>query len=137
MKPKKKSDGKSKIQTAIKLDRQTSMKTFILSTATKPVWNYSLFTDEDISNFQNGTHYTLVQFFWLAEKLKYWASKGFYFAVWAPNASYISVIGNFNDWNQTAHPLLCDWKNPGSGKDSFRSFKWEKFINIISLDLKE
>ena len=25
--------------------------------STKSVWNYSLFTDEDITNFQNGTFY--------------------------------------------------------------------------------
>ncbi len=30
---------------------------------TKPVWNYSLFTEEDISNFQNGTHYSLYKLF--------------------------------------------------------------------------
>ncbi len=25
--------------------------------STKPVWNYSLFTEDDIENFRNGTHY--------------------------------------------------------------------------------
>jgi 1,4-alpha-glucan branching enzyme len=25
--------------------------------------------------------------------------------VWAPNAKKVSVIGNFNDWNNNAHPL--------------------------------
>ena len=28
--------------------------------ASKNVWNYSLLTDEDIRNFQNGTNYQLV-----------------------------------------------------------------------------
>jgi 1,4-alpha-glucan branching enzyme len=27
------------------------------------------------------------------------------FAVWAPNARYVSVIGDFNDWDSAAHPL--------------------------------
>jgi 1,4-alpha-glucan branching enzyme len=27
------------------------------------VWNYSLFTDEDVQNFQNGTHYSLYTLF--------------------------------------------------------------------------
>ena len=31
--------------------------------STKPVWNYSLLSDEDISNFQNGTHYSLYKIF--------------------------------------------------------------------------
>ena len=26
---------------------------------TKPVWNYSLLTDEDVANYQNGTNYQL------------------------------------------------------------------------------
>ena len=31
--------------------------------STKPVWNYSLFTEEDIRNFQYGTHYSLYKLF--------------------------------------------------------------------------
>lgn len=30
---------------------------------------------------------------------------GVHFAVWAPNASRVSVVGSFNDWNGTAHPM--------------------------------
>ena len=29
----------------------------------QPVWNYSLMTEEDIQNFQNGTHYSLYTIF--------------------------------------------------------------------------
>ncbi|WP_315814344.1 hypothetical protein [Paraflavitalea speifideaquila] len=31
--------------------------------STRPVWNYSLFTEEDIENFQQGTHYRLYELF--------------------------------------------------------------------------
>jgi len=31
--------------------------------------------------------------------------EGVHFAVWAPNASRVSVVGNFNAWNATAHPM--------------------------------
>jgi 1,4-alpha-glucan branching enzyme len=31
--------------------------------------------------------------------------KGTYFAVWAPNAESVYVIGDFNDWNKQCHPL--------------------------------
>jgi 1,4-alpha-glucan branching enzyme len=30
---------------------------------------------------------------------------GTYFAVWAPNANYVSVVGDFNYWSNSQHPL--------------------------------
>ncbi len=84
----------------------------------KAVWNYSLFTDEDVKNFQAGTHYSMYNI--LGNKqISVSKTKGTYFAVWAPNATYVSVIGNFNEWNNTAHPLLV--RKDGSGI-------WEGFI---------
>jgi 1,4-alpha-glucan branching enzyme len=32
-------------------------------------------------------------------------ASGAHFAVWAPNAGHVSVIGDFNGWNKEAHPL--------------------------------
>ncbi|TGH91235.1 1,4-alpha-glucan branching protein GlgB, partial [Escherichia coli] len=60
----------------------------------QPVWNYSLFTDEDIRNFQQGTHYRLYELFG-NKQLTVLDTPGTYFAVWAPNATYISVTGYF------------------------------------------
>ena len=31
--------------------------------------------------------------------------KGVFFGVWAPNAAQVHVIGSFNDWNETSHPM--------------------------------
>lgn len=89
--------------------------------STRPVWNFSKFTDEDIRNFQAGTHYSLYNFFG-AHQLEVLGRPGYYFAVWAPNATYVSVIGNFNDWNNTSHPLFVRIENSGI---------WEGFIPDI------
>ncbi|WP_430896425.1 MULTISPECIES: 1,4-alpha-glucan branching protein GlgB [unclassified Paraflavitalea] len=85
---------------------------------TKPVWNYSLFSDEDVVNFQNGTHYRLYELFG-SKQLTVLGRNGYYFAVWAPNATFISVIGNFNDWDNTTHPLFVRQDSSGI---------WEGFI---------
>lgn len=84
----------------------------------QPVWNYSLFTATDIQNFQQGTHYTLYNFFG-NKQLDVLGKKGTYFSVWAPNATAVFVIGNFNDWNNNAHPLKVRLDNSGI---------WEGFI---------
>jgi 1,4-alpha-glucan branching enzyme len=86
--------------------------------SSKPVWNYSLFSDEDIRNFQNGTHYRLYNLFG-AHRRNVLGRSGYYFSVWAPNATYISVIGNFNDWNTRSHPLFVRLEKSGI---------WEGFI---------
>ncbi|MEZ4982943.1 MAG: hypothetical protein R2769_15440 [Saprospiraceae bacterium] len=31
---------------------------------------------------------------------------GSYFAVWAPNARFVSVVGTFNSWNKNSHSLI-------------------------------
>ena len=65
----------------------------------KPVWNYSLFNEEDITNYQNGTHYTLYKKFG-SHSIQVNDIWGMYFCVWAPNATSVSVMGNFNDWKE-------------------------------------
>ena len=90
--------------------------------STKPVWNYSLFSDEDVSNFQNGTHYRLYDIFG-SHAREVLGTKGYYFAVWAPNATAVSVIGNFNHWNPNSHPLFVRLEQSGI---------WEGFIPQIN-----
>jgi 1,4-alpha-glucan branching enzyme len=89
----------------------------------KPVWNYSLFSDKAITDFQKGKNYTLYYLFG-STALEVSNTNGFYFAVWAPNASYLSVIGTFNNWNNFSHPLIL--RTDGSGI-------WEGFIPNIEV----
>jgi len=86
--------------------------------STKPVWNYSLFTHDDIANFQAGTHYSLYRVFG-NKQLAVLNTPGTYFAVWAPNATQVSVIGNFNHWNASSHQLFVRLDHSGI---------WEGFI---------
>src|SRR5262245_58066729 len=41
--------------------------------------------------------------------------KGVGFRVWAPHADAVSVVGSFNDWKDTAHPLERDESGHWSG----------------------
>jgi 1,4-alpha-glucan branching enzyme len=84
----------------------------------QPVWNYSLFSDEDVRNFQNGTHYSLYKLMG-NKQITVNNTQGTYFAVWAPNATFLSVTGDFNHWNKESHPLKVRTDNSGI---------WEGFI---------
>lgn len=84
----------------------------------QPVWNYSLFSDDDVRNFQQGTHYRLYEHFG-NHLLQVNNVAGTYFAVWAPNATFVSVVGHFNQWNTEAHPLKVRLDQSGI---------WEGFI---------
>ena len=62
------------------------------------------FTEMDQYLFGQGTHYEIYN------KLGAHATtqnrrKGVYFAVWAPNAQAVSVIGEFNEWDEQANPM--------------------------------
>jgi 1,4-alpha-glucan branching enzyme len=85
------------------------------------VWNYSLFTEEDVHAFQDGTHSNLYHFFG-NKQIEVLGVQGTYFSVWAPNATAVFVTGNFNDWNNEAHPLKVRLEASGI---------WEGFIPNI------
>lgn len=82
------------------------------------VKTYTLFTDHDVYLFKEGKHYKLYDKFG-AHSVQKDGIQGVYFSVWAPNAKKVSVIGNFNNWNDKDHILFPRWDGSGI---------WEGFI---------
>ena len=64
----------------------------------------TLLGDDDLHYFNEGTHYRLYEKLG-AHLVTAGRTPGTYFAVWAPNAAQVSVIGDFNGWNAASHPL--------------------------------
>jgi 1,4-alpha-glucan branching enzyme len=65
---------------------------------------HTLFSDFDIALFISGKHFRLYEKFG-SHLINVDGSNGTYFAVWAPNAQEVRVIGDFNNWNKSAHYL--------------------------------
>ncbi len=82
------------------------------------LYDISRFTEYDIFLFKQGNHSTLYEKMG-AHLMEVNGIKGAYFAVWAPNAEKVSVIGDFNGWNPELHYLRP--RDDGSGI-------WEGFI---------
>ena len=82
------------------------------------VQGYSLFTDFDIDLFKAGKHFRLYEKLG-AHPIVVDGVSGVYFAVWAPSARSVSVVGDFNYWIQGEHQLQVRWDSSGI---------WEGFI---------
>lgn len=80
--------------------------------------HFSLFTDYDIELFKAGKHYHLYNKLG-SHLVEHNGVKGVYYAVWAPNARYVSVVGNFNGWDRQSMPMYARWDYSGI---------WELFI---------
>jgi len=78
----------------------------------------TLFTDHDIYLFREGNHFRLYDKLG-AHRMTAGNREGVYFAVWAPNAERVSVIGDFNGWDPQSAPLGPRWDTSGI---------WEGFI---------
>ncbi|MBP6342420.1 MAG: 1,4-alpha-glucan branching protein GlgB [Candidatus Omnitrophica bacterium] len=85
-------------------------------------YDQTLFTEHDIYLFKEGTHFRLYDKLG-AHAMTVDGVHGTYFAVWAPNALKVAVIGNFNAWNRDSHALAVRWDGSGI---------WEGFIPGIA-----
>jgi 1,4-alpha-glucan branching enzyme len=99
-----------------------------------------LLSDDDIYLFNEGSHFRLY------EKLGSHVVNspeggGCYFAVWAPDAERVSVMGNFNGWNTESHPLHPHgqsgiWQGfiPGIGKGTLYKYHIASRYNGYRVD---
>lgn len=102
---------------------------------------HSLFTDFDIQLFQAGKHYRLYEKFG-SHIMEFQGEKGTYFAVWAPSAKTVSVVGDFNYWIEGEHKLNVRWDGsgiwegfiPGVGKGSKYKYKIQSHHNDIKTE---
>jgi 1,4-alpha-glucan branching enzyme len=78
----------------------------------------SLLSDYDIYLFKEGNHFSLYEKLG-SHVMESGGVKGTCFAVWAPNAEKVTVMGDFNGWDRQAHPLAARWDGSGI---------WEGFV---------
>ena len=78
-------------------------------------------TDDDVYLFNEGRHFRLFDKLG-ARRMTVGGREGLYFAVWAPNAGQVALIGDFNEWDPATHPLRA---RGGSGV-------WEGFVPDLS-----
>ena len=96
-----------------------------------------LLGDQDLFLFNEGTHTRLY------DKLgaHVLPDGGVAFAVWAPNAEYVSVIGNFNGWDKGRHPMtmrgssgLWELVVPEAGPDTLYKYHIASRLNGFKSD---
>lgn len=83
-----------------------------------------LITEMDCYLFGKGRHYEIYKKLG-AHAVIHQGVSGFYFAVWAPHAEAVSVVGEFNDWDPGANPCTS----------LLQSGIWECFIPGLSVGL--
>ncbi|HTF17070.1 MAG TPA: 1,4-alpha-glucan branching protein GlgB [Chryseolinea sp.] len=80
--------------------------------ASAPADGFTLITEFDVHLFKTGKHFKLYEKLG-SHGIDNGTQKGTYFAVWAPNAKAVSIIGNFNQWKDAVHKLYPRWDESG------------------------
>lgn len=100
------------------------MSSTLMTGTSSRVKRYTRFSDYDLYLLKQGNHTRLYGKFG-GRPMVCDGVAGAYFAVWAPNAAQVSVIGDFNEWDPAAHELQRHEQDQESGI-------WEGFIPGLS-----
>jgi len=84
------------------------------------IYRSTMLTADDVFLFNEGNNYRLYEKLG-AHPATVQGKTGTYFAVWAPNAEFVSVVGDFNGWNRGSHPMNAEGA----------SGIWELFIPAV------
>lgn len=91
-------------------------------------YEMSLLTEDDLYLFNEGSHFRLYEKLG-SHALAVDGVEGTYFAVWAPDAEEVFVMGKFNAWDKLSHPLRPKgqsgiWEGfvPGVGKGTLYKY---------------
>ncbi len=87
-------------------------------------YDVSLLSEFDIYLFKEGKHFELYKHLG-SHIMEREGESGIYFAVWAPNAKYVAIEGDFNAYSRDTHPLRL--REDGSGI-------WEGFITSVEIE---
>ena len=89
---------------------------------TEDPYSFGLLLGElDLHLFNEGRHFELAQALG-AQSISLGGVNGVRFAVWAPNAKRVAVVGDFNSWDRRRHPMRV----------RHRSGIWELFIPRVA-----
>ncbi len=88
-------------------------------------YDFSLLTEDDLFLFNEGSHLRLYDKLG-SHVVTHDGLAGTYFAVWAPSAARVSVIGDFNGWDRGTHPL----------RPRASSGIWEGFVPGVGVAMK-
>lgn len=64
-----------------------------------------IISSDDLYLFNEGNHAHLYRILGAHPLIQAGQQVGYHFAVWAPNARQVSVVGDFNSWDPRCHPL--------------------------------
>lgn len=102
-------------------------------------YTLSRLSELDVYLFKQGNHTKLYDKLG-SHAMVHEGNAGVYFAVWAPNAAYVSVRGDFNQYHNESHPLKLRedesgiWEGFIAGVEQGLTYKYHirsKFHNIV------